>query len=54
MSPTAPRALADPLSQGTDWGELQTTVADNAYDFGGLGMLWISALANPRPERPSQ
>jgi hypothetical protein len=47
----APRALTDPLPQGTGWGELQTTVADNAYDFGGLGMLWISALANPRPEQ---
>jgi hypothetical protein len=48
----APRALTDPLPQGTGWGELQTAVADNAYDFGGLGMLWISALANPQPERP--
>ena len=27
-------ALTDPLSQGTDWGELQTAVADNAYSFG--------------------
>ena len=48
----APRGLADPLPQGTDWGELQTAVADNAYAPGGLGTLWISALANPRPERP--
>ena len=48
----APRGLTDPLSQGTDWGELQQAIADNAYSFGGLGMLWISALANPRPDRP--
>jgi len=48
----AARALTDPLSQGTEWGQLQTAVADNAYDPGGVGTLWISALANPRPERP--
>jgi hypothetical protein len=48
----ARRALTDPLPRGTDWGELQTTVADNAYSPGGVGTLWISALANPRPERP--
>ncbi|HSD67279.1 MAG TPA: CehA/McbA family metallohydrolase, partial [Vicinamibacteria bacterium] len=48
----APRALTDALPQGTDWGELQTAVADNAYAPGGVGTLWISALANPRPGRP--
>jgi hypothetical protein len=48
----APRALADALSEGTDWGELQTAVTDNSYARDGLGTLWISALANPRPDRP--
>jgi hypothetical protein len=48
----SPRGLRDPLPQGTDWGELQTTVAENAYAPGGVGTLWISALANPDPDRP--
>jgi hypothetical protein len=46
------RALTDLLDDATGWGQLQTAVADNGYDFGGLGTLWISALANPRPELP--
>lgn len=48
----APRGLADPLPQGADWGELQTAVADNSYARDGQGTLWVTALANPRPERP--
>jgi hypothetical protein len=47
-----PRGLADPLARGTDWGELQTVVADSGYTFAGTGTLWVSALANPRPDRP--
>jgi hypothetical protein len=47
-----PRALTDPLSQGTDWGELQTIVTEGAYSSDGLGTVWISALLNPRPDRP--
>ncbi|TMB53814.1 MAG: hypothetical protein E6J47_08995 [Chloroflexi bacterium] len=47
----APRRLTDPLTSGTDWGELQTAVADNAYGGGPLGTLWVSALRNPEPEK---
>lgn len=44
----APRNLTDPLTNGLDWGQLQTTVKDNSYS---PGTLWISALANPHPDR---
>jgi len=47
-----PRSLTDSLSQGTDWGELQTIVTEGSYADDGLGTLWISALSNPRPHRP--
>jgi hypothetical protein len=43
-----PSRLKDPLAQGTDWGELQTTVVENAY---GNPTVWIWAMPNPHPER---
>jgi len=46
-----PRKLSDALSRATEWGDLQTAVDDGAYAGGPLGTLWISALANPRPEQ---
>ncbi|PYU88964.1 MAG: hypothetical protein DMG08_23315 [Acidobacteria bacterium] len=46
-----PRKLTDALPNGTWWGELQTGVDDGAYGGGPLGTLWISALANPRPQQ---
>ena len=47
----APRKLTDPLSNGLDWGELQTCVRETAYAPGPLGTLWVCALPNPQPER---
>lgn len=44
----APRNLTDPLAEGMAWGLLQYGVSDNAYSG---GTLWVSALANPHPER---
>jgi hypothetical protein len=44
-----PRKLTDPLSDGTGWGNLQTVVHGNGYPSGPT--LWISALANPEPDR---
>ena len=44
----APRKLTDPLTNGLDWGQLQTSVKDNAYS---PGTLWVSSLANPHPDR---
>ncbi len=49
----APRRLTDPLSDATQWGSLQSVVWDNHYPVGPDGrqpaLLWISALANPKP-----
>lgn len=45
----AARRLTDPLSAGTGWGGLQTAVAENGYP--SAPMIWISALANPEPNR---
>jgi len=44
----APRNLTDSLTNGLDWGQLQTAVKDNSYS---PGTLWVSALGNPRPDR---
>ena len=40
-----PRALTDSLSQGTDWGELQTIVTEGSYADDGLGTLWNPVVA---------
>lgn len=45
--PMIPRNLADPLVRGTDWGALQTVVKED----GGVPMLWVCALPNPRPDQ---
>lgn len=51
----APRGLTDPLSTAADWGSCQTGVRDNHYPAGAhgrrLAVVWVSALANPRPEQ---
>jgi hypothetical protein len=49
------RRIIDPLADGLGWGPLQTNVQEAAYEFGPEGKwttnLWVSALANPAPER---
>jgi hypothetical protein len=51
----APRTLTDPLRNGMDWGQLQTVADDNAEPLTPDGrppaLYWISALANPEPEK---
>jgi hypothetical protein len=56
----APRRLTDPLRSGMDWGWLQEAEEDNTYGqdvspgpmfVGSVGTLWISALANPKPQQ---
>lgn len=51
----APRKLTDPLRDGTQWGDLQTTAVDNAEptepDGRPPALLWVSALRNPEPAR---
>jgi len=51
----APRKLTDPLSDGTQWGELQTAAADNAEPVSSDGrppaLFWVSVLQNPEPNR---
>ena len=47
-SQDVPSRLTDPLERGTGWGELQTTVVDNAYD---RSTIWLWAMPNPHPER---
>lgn len=47
----APRRLTDTLRNGMGWGELQTAVDEAAYADGPLGTLWVSVLANPKPDR---
>ena len=44
-----PSKLTDSLSDGMDWGELQTSVWDMSY--GGGPILWVCAMENPQPER---
>jgi hypothetical protein len=50
-----PRLLTDPLSNATQWGDLQTAVWDNSYPSGpdgrSLALLWITCLENPEPDR---
>ena len=49
----APRALTDPLSQGTDWGELQTDRRGQRLRLRAASARSGSRpCANPRPERP--
>jgi hypothetical protein len=50
--PNTPRQLSDALSNGKDWGNLQTVVNAGAYVRDGDATLWMSALENPEPERP--
>ena len=51
-----PRRLTEKLSDGTQWGELQTAVWDNSYPSGpdgrSIALLWIACLENPEPARP--
>ncbi len=50
----APRKLTDPLSNGTDWGDLQIGAWDVSYPSGpweGTAIVWVSALSNPEPAR---
>ncbi|PYV24915.1 MAG: hypothetical protein DMG27_11670 [Acidobacteria bacterium] len=42
------RQLTDPLSHATGWGHLQMGIMDNSYS---TPLVWISALANPYPEK---
>ncbi|HXP11855.1 MAG TPA: hypothetical protein VN828_25330, partial [Acidobacteriaceae bacterium] len=44
----AARQLTDPLRRATGWGNLQMGIMDNSYS---APLLWISALANPYPDR---
>ena len=46
-----PRRLTDSLQNASGWGPLQPTVSESPYSGGPSGTLWISALANPHPER---
>jgi hypothetical protein len=46
-----PARLTDPLDSAVMWGELQTAVWDNGYPRGNPALIWISALANPEPDR---
>ena len=43
-----PSNLTDSLSDGTDWGNLQTDVRGRAY--GGGPTLWVWSMENPQPE----
>jgi hypothetical protein len=43
------RKLTDALSKATGWGDLQTAVLGNGYPSGPI--VWITALANPEPDR---
>jgi hypothetical protein len=51
----APRKLTDSLSDGLQWGDLQTAVWENTYGADPDGkpstLLWISALENDEPTR---
>jgi hypothetical protein len=50
-----PRKLTDPLPDATAWGDLQLGVWYMTYPAGpwaGTPHIWLSALANPEPERP--
>ncbi len=55
QQPDAPHPLSDPLTNGLDWGNQQTAVFDSSYPDGPDGrpqaVVWISALANPAPEK---
>jgi hypothetical protein len=46
-----PSKLTDPLPDGTGWGELQTSVSEEANAGGLPGTIWISALENPHAEK---
>ncbi|MBZ5564617.1 MAG: CehA/McbA family metallohydrolase [Acidobacteriia bacterium] len=50
-----PHPLSNPLTNGLDWGNQQTAVFDRSYPDGPDGraraIVWISALANPAPEK---
>lgn len=47
--------LFGPLGSGREWGYRQTLVGEAAYQSGpegrSLPLLWVSALANPKPDR---
>ena len=50
----SPRKLTDPLRSGRDWGNLQMGLWDADYADAaneGTGLLWLSAIANPFPDR---
>jgi hypothetical protein len=50
-----PRKITDPLPDATEWGDLQLGVWYMTYPagpWGGTPHIWLSALANPDPERP--
>ena len=54
----APRKLTDPLPTGFEWGRQQMADFDNNYPDGPdgrpLAIVWVTALANPIPEKPLQ
>ncbi len=41
--------LSDPLSNGLDWGNRQTSIGGG--DYAAEPIVWISALRNPNPDR---
>ena len=43
--------LTDPLRNGTDWGELQTSLTGGLEGGPGWGIAWVCALENPDPGR---
>jgi hypothetical protein len=50
-----PVSFADPLSSSADWGSFQQGVITKQYPKGAdkltLPLMWVSALANPDPDR---